>query len=132
MPRPDQLAFMSAHIGGICTVCPSFLSFSLQPVPPSLSLAFFCSGTGHLMFNKNANAVLLPYLLIFTNIHVYGSFHQPSPGSFLTPGQMTPGFPAVFCESAESTIVNSRTENLLVAGSNGVIHPWFKPSLSNC
>lgn len=78
------------------------------------------------MFNKNANTVSLPYLLIFTNIHVYGSFHQPSPGSFLTPGQMTPGFLTVFCESAVSTIVNSRTENLLVAGSNGVIHPWSK------
>ena len=48
------------------------------------------------MFNKNAHAFSLPYLLIFTNIHVYGSSHELSPGSFLTPGQTTPGFTAVF------------------------------------
>lgn len=99
MLKPAHLVFKSVRVDGICTICsicPPSLSFFFLPVPPSLSLASFSSVTGHLVLNKNAHAVSLPYLLIFTNIHTYGSSHQPSPGSFLTPGQMTPGFTAIF------------------------------------
>lgn len=116
---------MSVHIGGICIICSPSLSFSLQPVPPSLSLASFSSVTGHLMFNKNANAVALPYLLIFTNIHVYGSSHQPSPGSFLTPGQMTPGFTAVFPKWVCS-VYDSQYQNRKQPGG---WKQWSYPSL---